>query len=79
MTDGTPAPTPSPRPLALVTGASSGIGLELARLLPPTRDDDVAMVAVRLHRQDEPRPPEAGPQRVPPEVPAEPPQEPRSA
>ena len=42
------------------------------RLLPPTRDDDVAMVAVRLHRQDEPRPPEAGPQRVPPEVPPEP-------
>ena len=33
------------------------------RLLPSTRDDDVAMVAVRLHRQDEPRPPEAGPQR----------------
>ena len=42
------------------------------RLLPPTRDDDVAMVAVRLHRQDEPRPPEAGPQRVPPDVPPEP-------
>ena len=36
----------------------------LARLLPPTRDDDVAMVAVRLHRQDEPRPPEAGPNDV---------------
>jgi serine phosphatase RsbU (regulator of sigma subunit)/PAS domain-containing protein len=45
------------------------------RLLPPTRDDDVAMVAVRLHRQDEPRPPEAGPQDVPPEVPAEPSQD----
>jgi serine phosphatase RsbU (regulator of sigma subunit) len=44
----------------------------MERLLPPTRDDDVAMVAVRLHRQDEPRPPEAGPQRVPPEVPPEP-------
>ena len=44
----------------------------LDRLLPPTRDDDVAMVAVRLHRQDEPRPPEAGPRDVPPEVPAEP-------
>ncbi len=41
----------------------------LARLLPPTRDDDVAMVAVRLHRQDAPRPPEAGPTDVPPEVP----------
>ena len=44
----------------------------LDRLLPPTRDDDVAMVAVRLHRQDQPRPPEAGPTRVPPEVPADP-------
>jgi PAS domain S-box-containing protein len=44
----------------------------LERLLPPTRDDDVAMVAVRLHRQDEPRPPEAGPQSIPPEVPPEP-------
>jgi serine phosphatase RsbU (regulator of sigma subunit) len=44
----------------------------LERLLPPTRDDDVAMVAVRLHRQDLPRPPEAGPGRVPPEVPPEP-------
>ncbi|CAA9334921.1 MAG: Uncharacterized, RsbU-domain-containing protein, partial [uncultured Frankineae bacterium] len=41
------------------------------RLLPPTREDDVAMVAVRLHRQDAPRPAEAGPQRVPPEVPRE--------
>ena len=41
----------------------------LLRLLPPTRDDDVAMVAVRLHRQDQPRPPEAGPTRVPPELP----------
>ena len=44
----------------------------LHRLLPTTRDDDVAMVAVRLHRQDEPRPPEAGPTIVPPEVPADP-------
>jgi serine phosphatase RsbU (regulator of sigma subunit) len=37
----------------------------LDRLLPRTRDDDVAMVAVRLHAQDAPRPPEAGPERVP--------------
>ena len=44
----------------------------LDRLLAPTRDDDVAMVAVRLHRQDAPRPPEAGPTVVPPEVPADP-------
>jgi serine phosphatase RsbU (regulator of sigma subunit) len=41
----------------------------LARLLPSSSDDDVALVAVRLHRQDEPRPAEAGPELVPPEVP----------
>jgi serine phosphatase RsbU (regulator of sigma subunit) len=33
----------------------------LARMLPAEPDDDVALVAVRLHRQDWPRPPEAGP------------------
>ncbi|ABS03494.1 SpoIIE family protein phosphatase [Kineococcus radiotolerans] len=44
----------------------------LARMLPPTPEDDVAVVAVRLHRQDRPRPAEAGPQRVPPHVPPEP-------
>jgi len=43
----------------------------LARLTPSTNDDDVALVAVRLHRQDRPRPPEAGPRNVPPEVPPE--------
>jgi serine phosphatase RsbU (regulator of sigma subunit) len=43
----------------------------LARMLPPDPDDDVALVAVRLHRQDRPRPPEAGPNRVPPDVPDE--------
>ncbi|WP_431836514.1 PP2C family protein-serine/threonine phosphatase [Cellulomonas sp. Y8] len=32
-------------------------------------EDDIALVAVRLHRQDRPRPPEAGPNRVPPDVP----------
>jgi PAS domain S-box-containing protein len=37
----------------------------LARLLPDHPEDDVALVAVRLHRQDQPRPPEAGPQVVP--------------
>ena len=41
----------------------------LQRLLPAEAQDDVALVAVRLHRQDEPRPPEAGPERVPPGVP----------
>jgi len=44
----------------------------LARMLPGQPDDDVALVAVRLHRQDAPRPAEAGPRRVPPEVPEEP-------
>jgi PAS domain S-box-containing protein len=44
----------------------------LQRLLPSSADDDVALVAVRLHRQDRPRPAEAGPQRGPPEVPPEP-------
>lgn len=44
----------------------------LARLLPRSSDDDVALVAVRLHRQDRPRPAEAGPRSLPPEVPPEP-------
>ena len=45
---------------------------ELLRRLPPaTREDDVAMVAVRLHPQDRSRPAEAGPRDVPPEVPDE--------
>ena len=44
----------------------------LQRMLPTQPDDDVALVAVRLHVQDRPRPVEAGPQRVPPEVPPDP-------
>jgi serine phosphatase RsbU (regulator of sigma subunit) len=40
----------------------------LARMFPERADDDVALLAVRLHPQDEPRPPEAGPQVVPPDV-----------
>jgi len=44
----------------------------LARMLPPQPEDDVAVIAVRLHRQDRPRPAEAGPRRVPAHVPAEP-------
>ncbi len=44
----------------------------LARLVPERADDDVALVAVRTHPQDRPRPPEAGPQDVPDSVPAEP-------
>jgi serine phosphatase RsbU (regulator of sigma subunit) len=41
----------------------------LDRLVDGHPDDDVALVAVRLHRQDQPRPPEAGPRDVPPNVP----------
>ena len=37
----------------------------LARMLPPRSEDDVALVAVRLHRQDQPRPAHAGPRRLP--------------
>ena len=44
----------------------------LARLLPERAEDDVALVAVRLHPQDRPRPTEAGPVRVPPTAPAAP-------
>ncbi|MCO7220071.1 SpoIIE family protein phosphatase [Klenkia sp. PcliD-1-E] len=39
------------------------------RLVAGHPEDDVALVAVRLHRQDRPRPPEAGPPHVPPGVP----------
>jgi PAS domain S-box-containing protein len=42
----------------------------LDRLVDGTPEDDVALVAVRLHRQDRPRPAEAGPVHVPPDVPA---------
>ncbi|PRY11384.1 SpoIIE family protein phosphatase [Kineococcus rhizosphaerae] len=45
----------------------------LAAMLPSHPEDDAAVLAVRLHRQDRPRPAEAGPNRVPPGVPAEPP------
>ena len=44
----------------------------LDRLVHGRPDDDVALVAVRLHRQDRPRPAEAGPNRVPPTVPTDP-------
>ena len=36
----------------------------LARLLPGEADDDVAIVAVRVHSQDRPRPAEAGPETL---------------
>jgi serine phosphatase RsbU (regulator of sigma subunit) len=41
----------------------------IERLVHGRPEDDVALVAIRLHRQDEPRPAEAGPNRVPPNVP----------
>jgi PAS domain S-box-containing protein len=40
----------------------------LARLVPQAGDDDVAVVAVRAYREDEPRPAEAGPNLLPPGV-----------
>jgi PAS domain S-box-containing protein len=44
----------------------------LERLVHGRPEDDVALVAVRLHPQDRPRPREAGPTRVPPNVPPDP-------
>ena len=44
----------------------------IERLVDGKPEDDVALVAVRLHRQDGPRPAEAGPNRVPDVVPADP-------
>ncbi|MGN6131557.1 MAG: SpoIIE family protein phosphatase [Nocardioidaceae bacterium] len=41
----------------------------LRRMLPERHDDDVALVAVRLHPEDRPLPPEAAPRRVPDGVP----------
>jgi serine phosphatase RsbU (regulator of sigma subunit) len=41
----------------------------IARLRPEGLQDDVALVAIRLHPEDRPRPPEAGPERVPDLVP----------
>jgi serine phosphatase RsbU (regulator of sigma subunit) len=40
----------------------------LARMYLPDTEDDVALLAVRIHPQDRPRPAEAGPQRVPPGI-----------
>jgi hypothetical protein len=41
----------------------------IERLRPEGLQDDVALVAIRLHPEDRPRPPEAGPERVPPGIP----------
>ena len=40
----------------------------LQRMFLPDTEDDVALLAVRAHPQDAPRPAEAGPQRVPPGI-----------
>jgi len=40
----------------------------IGRLRPEGLQDDVALVAVRLHPEDRPRPVEAGPERVPERV-----------
>jgi serine phosphatase RsbU (regulator of sigma subunit) len=39
----------------------------IERLRPEGLQDDVALVAIRLHPEDRPRPPEAGPERLPPD------------
>nr|WP_221203484.1 SpoIIE family protein phosphatase [Modestobacter versicolor] len=44
----------------------------ITRLVDGKPEDDVALVAVRLHPQDRPRPAEAGPNRVPDLVPPDP-------
>ncbi len=44
----------------------------LSTLVPGAPDDDIALLAVRLHPQDRPRPAEAGPVVVPRNVPADP-------
>jgi serine phosphatase RsbU (regulator of sigma subunit) len=44
----------------------------LAQMLPSRPEDDVALVAVRLHPQDRPRPASAGPRRLPDNVDDEP-------
>jgi PAS domain-containing protein len=44
----------------------------ITRLVDGKPEDDVALVAVRLHPQDRPRPVEAGPNRVPAGVPDDP-------
>nr|WP_240896909.1 SpoIIE family protein phosphatase [Kineococcus vitellinus] len=64
--------------LRRAVGELAGQGLDelcdgvLERLLPARAEDDVALVAVRLHPQDLPRPAEAGPVVVPPSRPRRP-------
>jgi PAS domain S-box-containing protein len=57
--------------LAALLAELGGLTLEhlcdqvLARMRPNGSEDDVALVAVRLHREDRPRPADAGPQVTP--------------
>ncbi|CCH85554.1 Serine phosphatase RsbU, regulator of sigma subunit [Modestobacter italicus] len=57
--------------LAALLAELGGLGLDelcdqvLARMRPHGSEDDVALVAVRLHREDRPRPAEAGPEVTP--------------
>lgn len=62
---------------ALAALGAQGLGLDalcdkLLAQVALSSEDDVALIAVRLHPQDRPRPPEAGPRHVPPNVPPEP-------
>jgi PAS domain S-box-containing protein len=58
--------------LAALLGELGGLPLDelsdqvLSRMRPHGSEDDVALVAVRLHPEDRPRPAEAGPEVVPP-------------
>jgi serine phosphatase RsbU (regulator of sigma subunit) len=60
--------------LCEVLQACAGMSLDrlcdevLERLFLPDAQDDVAMLALRLHPQDQRRPAEAGPQKVPPNI-----------
>ena len=60
--------------LCAVLEACAGLPLDrlcdevLERLFLPDAQDDVAMLALRLHPQDQPRPAEAGPQELPPNI-----------
>jgi len=60
--------------LTEVLSTCAGLALDelcdrvLQRLILPDAEDDVAVLAVRLHPEDRPRPSEAGPQQVPPSI-----------
>jgi hypothetical protein len=49
------------------------------RLVDGRPEDDVALVAIRLHPQDRPRPGQAGPRRVPDSAPPDPADEERGS